>query len=229
MKKCFASLAISACLFFIGCNSYHHEDGVLDAPLTIRGSFEADRYFDQQRTFSIEIPKEFCGFIEEFEDVETGIRVAIFHQALGELIRLEISTFPEELMAEVFLTNSCPEMFLGVLENCVVKIISKDFPGTHSSALEWIHISEEDLALFAILEIPHSSPRWEDLQTSQRLSSYRGYLLFVVDNQFVVMSYQLLPSIALIGPPTRTQVDWVRDKLLDLKKVYRNESVTLLD
>lgn len=187
----------------------------------LQGTYDGLRYYDSAGFFSIDIPDTFRFSVEENYKPERQSSQAIFSDIPGRIRRVEVATWPDDLYCKLVCQHNCNgETLRGLFHECVLKVISEQFPRTKLIHETLLNPTDADPSLFATLVIPDLVTISIDGQQCKR-DSYRGYLVFWEENQCVFLSCQLSP---LPDYEVNDKIAATLEELTEMRKSYRNET-----
>lgn len=210
-----------------GCNSKYDscliQDDIFNCKTrykSIQGTFYDDRFYDQKGWYSVQVPKQYQHQMEDF--YTSHLSGSVFKDQFGNLMRFEIMKIPDDLLCPEFLENA-HHSFGEKFHECTVKVIKKKFPTT-TVIHEELKESSGGPFYFAILNIPKGSTCVNAI-TNEPADSTRGYLLFLSDNELIVLSNQNSPlfDVADKYRDQNTKNEIILGQLLKMRELFRNE------
>jgi hypothetical protein len=218
----FFTAILFGCLPLLGCsqNMHVHSEEVWHAN-EVKGSFEGNRYYDASGAFSIEIPKNHQTTIQEDELSSPQHLAVTFEAPICRQIHVEVCILSDEILAELFLSNSCEYAIERMLFDGLIEPILKNFPKTEAHGGRWIDLDDGSRAFYTLVDIPNALI-YQCANTEERFDAYKSYLFFFSDNQLVILSYQLPPLCTLSGRSERED-SRALELLLNLQRSYINE------
>jgi hypothetical protein len=184
----------------------------------INGTFYGNRYYDEKGTFSVEIPPQYRKEVEEH--ATDCLSCAIFHDCLGQIMRIEVTTLPDDITCQHDLRKLDNATYLSsFFKDLVVAPIEAQFPETKITKERGLREINGKQYYFALLSIPGGSC-WTNIDTNETVDGYRGFLLSFEGNQIVILSHQPLV------PPTgvdRADINEILKRMQNVRSTYRNE------